>query len=95
MSAAENGHGRGLVRSKEARRQLACGKTTLQEKYVKTGRLTVVPIGERSIAFIQAQLDTVIAEEIAASESISRKITARDITTGKFTSKKMKETRPA
>jgi hypothetical protein len=88
-------HGRGLVRPKEARRRLACGRTKFEEKYVKTGRLTPVPIGARTIAFVEAQLDAVVAEEIAASESISRKITARDVTSGKFTSKKMKEARPA
>ena len=80
---------------KEARRQLACGKTTLQKKYINTGRLKLVPIGARTVAVTQAQLDAVIAEEIAASECISRKITARDVTTGKFMSKKMKEARPA
>ena len=95
MPGENIGHGGGLVRLKDAWRQLACGKTTFNEKYVKTGRLKLVPIGLRTVAVTQAQLDAVIAEEIAASECISRKITARDVTTGKFMSKKMKEARPA
>jgi hypothetical protein len=95
MPGENIGHGRGLVRLKEARRQLACGKNTLYLKYINTGRLKLVPIGVRTVAVTQAQLDTVIAEEIAAGGSITRKLTARDVTTGKFTSKKMKEARPA
>ena len=94
MSGENIGHG-GLVRLKEARERLGVGKTAFREKYIQTGRLTLVPIGVRTVAITQAQLNAVIAEEIAASKSISRKITARDVTTGKFTSKKMKEARPA
>ena len=93
MPGENIGHGRGLVRLKEARARLGVGKTAFREKYIQTGRLKLVPIGVRTVAVIQAQLDAVIAEEIAAGESISRKITARDVTTGKFTSKKMKEAR--
>ena len=93
MPGENIGHGGGLVRLKDAWRQLACGKTTFSKKYVKTGRLKLVPIGERTVAVIQAQLDAVIAQEIAAGESISRKITARDAATGKFKDKE--ETQPA
>ena len=95
MSGVENvGHGGALVRPKEARRRLGCGKTKFNETYVKTGRLTPVPIGAVTIAFTQAQLDSVIAEEIAASEFITRKITTRDAASGKFT-KKFKAAQPA
>ena len=55
--------------------------------------------GERDVRVVEAQLEKVIAEDIAAGEMITRKLTARDATTGKFTTKKtkmkMKEARPA
>lgn len=84
---SDSNRGRRLVRLKAARSRLGVGKTKFKEKFVKTGRLRLVPLGKHSLAVDEEQLDAVIGEVIAegeASAPIDRSLQVRDSASGKF-----------
>ena len=94
MSAPKRG--RSLLRKKEAQRRLGVGKTKFYEDYIRTGRLRLVPISERIECVVEEDVDAVIAEKIAASETAapsSRIPQARDSTSGRFVESSQKSTK--
>ena len=75
------------LRKKEARARLGgIGKTKFQQDYINTGRVRVVPISERIQGIPEEDIDTVIAEKIAAEAAThpDRLSQARDSASGRF-----------
>jgi predicted DNA-binding transcriptional regulator AlpA len=62
---AEKKGQRRLLREKEVLQRLAVGRTTLDEDFIKTGRLKWVRIGPRIKAAVEDEVDTLIEEIIA------------------------------
>lgn len=85
--------GKRLIREPEVCTRLACGKTTLNDKFVKTGRLRWVYPAERYKAAVEDEVDALVEEVIAerdaapeakpaaAAKDRSRKITKREANT--------------
>ena len=85
-----------LLRKKEAQARLGVGKTHFYDTYIKTGRLRLVPISERIECVVEEDVDAVIAEKIAASETAapsSRIPQVRDSTSGRFVESSQKSTK--
>ena len=85
-----------LLRKKVARAMLGIGQTKFNADYIKTGRIRTVPISERIKCVVEEDVDAVIAEKIAASETAapsSRIPQARDSTSGRFVESFRKSTK--
>jgi hypothetical protein len=85
-----SGKHRRLVRVKEALARLAVGKSKFYEKFVKPGRVHLIPIGPRHQALDEEELDTVIAEVIAEGKALARAgltLPPRNAASGQFVKK--------
>ena len=51
-----------ILRLPEVRERLGVGRTTLYERFVRTGRLRPVQIGPRAIGFVEGDVDAIIDE---------------------------------
>lgn len=61
--------GKRLIREPEVCARLACGKTTLDEKFIKTGRLRWVYPSERYKAAVEDEVDVLVDELIAERDA--------------------------
>ena len=57
--------GKVLIREPAVCSRLGCGKTTLDEKFIKTGRLRWVYLSERYKAAVEEEVDALVDELIA------------------------------
>jgi hypothetical protein len=98
ITVSDRQRGRRLVRQKDARARLGIGKTKYYEQFIKTGRLHLIPLGPKSFAVDEAELDAVIAEVIAEGKVTDRTPLARNSVSGQFVKassrKSAKEIRP-
>jgi predicted DNA-binding transcriptional regulator AlpA len=54
--------GKRILRKREVLERLGIRKTTLHERFIKTGRLRFVKIGVRAVGAIEAEFDALIEE---------------------------------
>lgn len=59
-----------ILRIQEVRERLSVGRTTLYERFVRTGRLKPVQIGPRAIGFVEGEVDDIIDELIAQRDAV-------------------------
>src|SRR4051812_18635871 len=58
-----------ILRLPEVRERLGVGRTTLYERFVRTGRLRPVQIGPRAIGFVECDVDGIIDELVAQRDA--------------------------
>jgi hypothetical protein len=58
-----------ILRKPVAARRLGIGLSTFEEKYVKTGRVDLIYLGQRSVGCLESQIDEVIDELVAESKA--------------------------
>jgi predicted DNA-binding transcriptional regulator AlpA len=63
--------GERLLRLRAVLKQIPIGKTNLDENFVKTGRLRKIQIGPRTVAFAESNVQEIVAEIIAGSDSVA------------------------
>ena len=61
-----------ILRLPEVRERLGVGRTTLYERFVRTGRLRPVQIGPRAIGFVEGDVDAIIDELVAQRDATGR-----------------------
>jgi predicted DNA-binding transcriptional regulator AlpA len=62
--------GERLLRRRAVLAKIPIGKTALEERYIKTGKLKKIQLGPRSVAFAESNVDEIVAEIIAESANI-------------------------
>jgi predicted DNA-binding transcriptional regulator AlpA len=58
-----------ILRKRQVLELIPIGQTKLEEDFIKTGRLKKIPLGERAIGFAEENVQSVIAELIAAASA--------------------------
>jgi predicted DNA-binding transcriptional regulator AlpA len=58
---------RRILRLAEVRKRLSIGRTMLDEKYIKTGRLKLIKLGKRAVGVLESNVEEVIDELLAES----------------------------
>jgi predicted DNA-binding transcriptional regulator AlpA len=75
--------GENLLRRPAVLKRIPIGRTALEERYIKTGKLKKVKLGPRTIAFKESNVDEIVAEIIAESDNVTSIMPApnrRDVT---------------
>ncbi len=64
--------GERLLRLPAVLERVPIGKTALHERYIRTGKLKKINLGRRSVAFAESNVDQIVAEIIAGSDSVKK-----------------------
>jgi len=62
--------GERLLRLPAVLARVPIGKTALHERFIKTGKLKKIYLGQRSVAFTESNVDVIVAEIIAESDNV-------------------------
>jgi predicted DNA-binding transcriptional regulator AlpA len=60
---------RRILRLAEVRQRIGVGRTMLDEEYIKTGKLKLIKLGKRAVGVLESNVEEVIDELLAESES--------------------------